>query len=133
MREHERWFEIAQRDIKDARILYQAGSYPSAAYLCQQATEKALKSYLIHQQHEIVKTHDLIKLKDLCKNFDADFQRLHEALKMLNPFATKFRYPSEFDIPDQVETKLAINQAQTVIDYVLKKISEAATGQLKIQ
>lgn len=53
--------------------------------------------------------------------------------KVLNPFATKFRYPSEFDIPDQLETKLAIEQAQFVINFVLKKISEVTIGQLEIR
>ena len=100
MLEHERWLEIAQRDLKDARLLCKGGSFPSSSYSCQQTAEKALKAYLVFRKHEIFKSHDLLKLCDLCKKFDSDFQKIEADLKLLNPFATKFRYPSEFDLPN---------------------------------
>ena len=133
MLEHERWLEVAKRDLKDARLLCKGGSFPLATYQAQQAAEKALKTYLIFKQQEFLKVHDLIKLSDLCKKFDRDFQQLDIELKMLNPFATKFRYPSEFDLPDLNDAKLAIKQAESVMNFVLKKISEPIVGQMEIR
>lgn len=133
MREHERWLEFAKRDLNDARLLYKGKSYPSAAYHCQQAAEKSLKAYLAFNNQEILKTHDLIKLNDLCQKFDNSFQKLSTELKMLNPFATKFRYPSEFDLPDSSETTLAIKQANTILTLVVKKIANPMGDQLEIR
>ena len=50
----------------------------------------------------------------------------------MNPFSTKFRYPSEFEIPDYEDTKCAIEQAQRIVNFVLEKIAEAETGQQNI-
>ncbi len=72
-------------------------------------------------------------MSDLCKDFDRDFQQLDIELKMLNPFATKSRYPSEFDLPDLNDNKLAIKQAESVMNFVLKKISEPNVGQIEIR
>jgi HEPN domain-containing protein len=132
MLEHERWFEFSRNDLKDAECLLKAESFLSATYHCQQAAEKALKAYLVFKEHEIVKTHNLVMLGGLCKMFDQNFQRINRELELLNPFATKFRYPSEFDLPDKEETKFVIMQAKSVVNFVLKKISIPIAGQMEI-
>jgi hypothetical protein len=50
----------------------------------------------------------------------------------LAPFATKFRYPTEFDIPDFADSESAIKQAQRIVAFVVKKISQAGTGQISL-
>ena len=130
MLEHERWLAVAKRDLDDARLLCKGESFPSATYHAQQAAEKALKAYLVFNNQEIVKIHDLIKLNDMCQKIDKDFQRLDIALKMLNPFATKFRYPSVFDLPDLNDAKITIKQAESVINFVRKKIYGPIVSQM---
>ncbi len=55
MLEHERWLEVAKRDLKDAHLLCKGDSFPLATYQAQQATEKALKTYLIFKKQEFLK------------------------------------------------------------------------------
>ena len=133
MLEHEQWIAKAQEDLKDARTLCRNKSFSSCMYFCQQAAEKALKSYLFFKKQELLKIHDLVKLCALCKNFDHDFQKLADSCELLNPFATKFRYPSEFDLPDLNDAKLAIKQAESVMKFVIKKIPEPIVGQMEIR
>lgn len=133
MLEYEKWMAKAYEDLKAARVLHQNELFTSATYHCQQATEKALKGYLFFNRQELLKTHDLVKLCALCEALDSDFQKLTDTCELLNPFATKFRYPSEFDLPDDTETKEMIKQSRKIVDFVNKKIAQSATDtQMKI-
>lgn len=61
--------------------------------------------------------------------FDRDFQKKFDATDYINPFATKFRYPTEFDVPDLAEASLAIKHTTSILNFVLKKIAEPKTDQ----
>ena len=102
MQEHERWLEIVDRDLKSAKLLLKGEVFSTAVYHCQQAAEKALKAYLAFKNHKITKTHDLTKLVESCSQFDIKFETLYSDAEHLKPFATKFRYSTEFDIPDSI-------------------------------
>lgn len=132
MLDHELWMAKAQEDFNAARILCRNKHFPSAMYHCQQATEKALKSYLFFKKQELIKTHDLVLLCARCKNFDHDFQKLTEICELLNPFATKFRYPSEFDLPNYSETKEILKLTKKIIVFVDKKIIPSLIGQMEL-
>ena len=129
MQEHEKWLRIAKEDLLAAKGLVKLELFSAVVYHCQQAAEKALKGYLVYKDQEITKTHDLLKLLESCLTFDTNFRQLYEATKLLNPFSSKFRYPSEFDIPDLADAELAIKHAQSIMAFVVKKISEPETGQ----
>lgn len=113
---------IANEDLTVAKLTIKAEIYSSAAYHCQQAAEKALKAYLAYQKQPPLKTHDLVKLTKLCAQFEKNFEQLLDAAILLSPFATKFRYPSEFDIPDNTDTKYALKMAKTIVSFVDKKL-----------
>ena len=132
MQEHERWLKIVKEDLRVAKVLLEKEAFSTSTYHCQQAAEKALKAYLVFKKQEVIKTHDLMNLVIVCCRLNRSFKVLHDAAENLNPFATKFRYPTEFDITDYVDTKSAIKQAQKIVDFVLKKISEPETGQQKL-
>ena len=123
MQEHEKWIIIAQEDLMVAKTLLKNDFFSTATYHCQQATEKALKGYLAFRKHEILKTHDLMKLNGLCIKFDRDFEKIYDLVEFLNPFATKFRYPTEFDIPEKTDVKVAISYTKKILDLVCKKIA----------
>jgi HEPN domain-containing protein len=132
MQEHERWLKIVEEDLKVAKMLLEEEVFATVTYHCQQAAEKVLKAYLVFKKQEVIKTHDLMKLVGLCCKLNGDFKVLHDATELLNPFATKFRYPTEFDVPDYNDTKDAIKQAQRIVNFVLKKIAEPETGQQEL-
>ena len=132
MQEHDKWLLIAKEDLMVAKVLLSREFFSSAVYHCQQSAEKSLKGYLAFKKQEIIKTHDLAKLLGLCLNFDEDFKKLYEAARYLNPFSIAFRYPTEFDIPDQGDARLAVKYAQSIITFVLKKVAAPGTGQADI-
>jgi len=132
MQEHEKWLKIAQDDLKGAKIILEHELYAKVAFDCQQAVEKALKGYLAFKGQETIKTHDLVKLLRLCATFDAEFHKKNDAASYINPFSTKFRYPTEYDVLGYDEATLAIKDANSIVKLVLKKIAEPNTGQKNI-
>ena len=132
MREHKKWLKIVEDDLRSSKGLLKIEVFSTATYHCQQAAEKVLKAYLVFKKHKVIKIHDLMQLIVLCCKFDKTFEKLYDDAERLNPFSTKFRYTTEFDIPDYADTKSAIGQAQRIVDFVLKKIEELETGQQKL-
>jgi len=129
MQEHERWLKIVDCDIKSAKSLWKSELFSTANYHCQQAAEKALKAYLVFKNHKTIKTHDLVKLIVKCSQFDKTFETLYQDIAYLNPFSTRFRYPTEFDVPGFEDTKVSIEKTQKIVNFVLKKIAEPETSQ----
>lgn len=129
MPEHKRWLHVARIDLLSAKGLLNLDLFTTAIYHCHQAAEKSLKAYLALKGRPIVKTHDLIELVDSCKQFDATFEKTYEAAKKLNPLATKFRYPTEFDMPNFEDTEQILKYAKTIYRFALKKTEEPDTGQ----
>lgn len=132
MEEYERWLEIAADDLKVAELLLPENLVRGIVYHCQQAAEKALKGYLAFQQQEIMKTHDLTKLLEACWQVEGGFLSLREAARFINPYATKFRYPTEYDLITQDDAELSVKHAKSIVHFVIKKIKEAKTGQKTI-
>jgi HEPN domain-containing protein len=132
MHGHEGWLHIAQDDLKSAKGLLKLHLFATSTYHCQQCTEKSLKGYLAFKKQKLVKTHDLAKLIGLCKKFDITFDKYYDFAEYLTPFATRCRYPDEFDTPDENTTKEAIKYAQNILKLVLKKTSISNTDQLTL-
>ena len=127
MLEHERWLMIVKEDLAVAKLLLKGEYFSSVTYHSQQAAEKALKAFLVFKDRPIIKTHNLLKLLELCIAIDRDFQKQLDAADYVNPFSTKFRYPDEFSIPDLQAAKLAIKHAQSIVTFVNKKIAAPGT------
>lgn len=127
MLEHERWLRIVKEDLAAAKLLLKGELFSSVTYHSQQAAEKSLKAFLVFKNRPIIKTHDLLKLLELCISIDSDFKKQFDAADYVNPFATKFRYPDEYSIPDLNNAKLAIMHAQNIMTFVVKKISMHGT------
>jgi HEPN domain-containing protein len=121
MQEPKHWLEFAKIDLLSAKSLMRDGYFSTAAYHCQQCAEKALKGFLIANTTDLLKTHDLIKLLGLCKKIDQDFAHLENACSVLTVLATQFRYPSEFEIPDETDCLRFIELAQQVFDFVISQ------------
>ena len=60
--ESELWQKQAERDVESAEKNIGIQEYALAAFLCQQAVEKALKALLIQKDGQLVKTHSVISL-----------------------------------------------------------------------
>lgn len=132
MQKHERWIVISKEDLKAAKTLLKVELFSTVLFHCQQSAEKALKGYLGFKNVKIVKTHDLVLLLEVCMDFDGDFRKLEELIVGLNPFSTKFRYPTEYDIPEEKDAIDAIKKTEKVLKFVLDKISTPEIGQKNI-
>jgi len=122
VQDYRAWLSYAEEDLTSARILVKEKVFRSATYHAQQCVEKALKSYLVFKQQEIRKTHDLVELTQLCAEFDFEFITLLGYAKNIKPYATRGRYPDDFQPPDELDVKEAISQAASVLSFVKKKI-----------
>ena len=72
------WIAKAEEDIIAAKALIDIRPFilDIVCFHCQQAVEKLFKAFLLAQEQEIQKTHDLILLREKCSAFDADFSKL---------------------------------------------------------
>lgn len=118
------WFEYAQNDLKSAVVLNDAHIVGYALYHIEQATEKALKAYLIATDTTFALTHDLVPLLNSCCKNDCDFQQFSADIKEINPFSIKSRYPNNSYVePTQVTVKSLIARAATILKFVAQKMS----------
>ena len=69
MRAHEHWLLIAQEDLASAKHLSNI-PFMTALFHIQQCAEKALKAYVVLKRGFVVKTHDLVRLVDICIEMD---------------------------------------------------------------
>mgnify|MGYP006247174729 CR=1 FL=1 len=116
------WLQKADNDLASARRLFEIEPpiIDTACFHCQQAVEKYLKAYLVFKQVDFEKTHDVKYLRDLCADYDRDFQDLE--VEVLNDFGVNIRYPRFFNVqPDDVAGYIQL--AQTISDLMALKIN----------
>jgi HEPN domain-containing protein len=120
------WMVKAWRDLETARrtAAGQPPFYDIAVYHCQQAAEKAVKSFLVHHGKSYEKTHDIEVLIDLACEIEAKFSELADAADALTPYATRFRYPNAtFAVePQPVEYEEAFQNAKAIYEFVLDRL-----------
>lgn len=119
------WLELAQSDLNIAKE--DAGKkerFGYVGFLCQQATEKFLKAYIIAFELEFLKTHDLETLLETCILKDPDFGRLRIPCRLLTPFYIETRYPDFVEISKLrgKNVKDALKYAEEIAKFVLKKL-----------
>jgi HEPN domain-containing protein len=119
------WHRYANMDLVSANHLLTLHPVPFEiiAYLCQQCGEKYLKSYLIYNDQDVIKTHDLTLLMNLCVEFNESFAALETQCKTLLRYITDTRYPSRLELTDQ-DIQVALEYAAEIKDFVLKIIDE---------
>jgi len=116
------WLRKALHDLRSASIVSRdpEGPLDTAIYHCQQAAEKALKSWLTWKSIPFERTHDLVQLAKQAEMTDPVFRQVFEAAQYLTPYASIFRYPglAEEPIPPRDEFDEALHHAQAVFDLV---------------
>ncbi len=91
-----KWLQKARSDLKAAKYNFDGNNFDLAAFLCQQAAEKALKAVYITKFKELKKTHDLVFL---AKELGAP-QKLVDYCKELSPAYIYARYPDGAEFPE---------------------------------
>lgn len=121
------WVFKANNDLKTARDEMNT-SQPATDTVCfhaQQCVEKLLKAFLTSSNLHAGRTHNLVKLVEMCKTVDKEFDYLYTLnVAGLNEYAIDVRYPDDFYIPEIDEAKSAIETAEKVTAFVLRKLEE---------
>jgi HEPN domain-containing protein len=96
------WLQKAQQDLDSARFLSNMKPLPKdiIGFHCQQAVEKCLKAFLVLQDTEPPRSHDLLFLKTRCQSAGVFLDIDDTILSRLNPYAVEQRYPGETDISE---------------------------------
>jgi len=117
------WLKFAENDLEVVRIL--SNHHPMQleiiCYHCQQATEKALKAYLLHNDQIPPKIHNLESLVDLCVELSTDFNEIVEECEYLNPFGVQPRYPFGFELVDS-DAMNAAKRSEKVVAFIRNRI-----------
>jgi HEPN domain-containing protein len=124
------WLAKAASDLRTAHILGSAQDAPldTAIYHCQQAAEKAVKTFLVHCGITPEKTHDLRILTLQAAAHDPRFNGLINMAAALTPYAWEFRYPDDLaeTFPTRAEFDAALQHAQAIYDFVLNLLPKEA-------
>jgi HEPN domain-containing protein len=119
-----KWLLKANNDLKAATSLLKMPSgevvTEAVCFHSQQAAEKYLKAFLVAQNVEFGKTHNLEFLVELCAGQDRDFRKLE--VGNLTSYAVEVRYPDEFYTPTLTETKKSVRLARRIKRFVLEKL-----------
>jgi HEPN domain-containing protein len=119
----ESWMDKAEHDLLSAQRLLEIEPLilDSACFHCQQAVEKYLKAYLIYNEFDIQKTHDIIALLNQCSNFDSVFGTIDPM--DINAYAVNGRYPDANLMPSKEEAEgyyqLALQIKSLVADRII--------------
>ncbi len=116
----EDWLKRAKNDIDTSKWIMEKPIpiTDTAAFHCQQCTEKSLKAYLEFCNKEINKTHNLsILLKD-CADIEAIFLEYEIPVSELIFYAVNIRYPDDFYMPTIEEVDEGIKTANSIYDLV---------------
>jgi HEPN domain-containing protein len=117
------WLFRAKEDIAVIDNLYKTDPDLYASTICfhaQQAVEKSLKAFLVYNNIDFPRTHDVDFLLMECKKIDSkDF---NIDLGSLSDFGVNIRYPDDFYITDKEEIVQYRDVAHAIQEIVEKKI-----------
>ncbi len=124
------WLAIARGDLLTAEAVLQDPLLPAraAAFLAQQAVEKAIKGALVFDGREPPRTHDLT---DLLQLLPATWQ-VRSAGVDLSPLTAAVRparYPEFLDPPlDHEGARRLVADARRVVDSILADLHDRGVG-----
>ena len=88
-----RWLRQAEQDLNDASYNKDGERFNISCFLCQQASEKAIKAFLYLKGAEDVWGHSLIDLCEDAKIFDMFFDTIKSEARQLDKYYELTRYP----------------------------------------
>lgn len=114
------WFERVDEDLRLANLILSDEDpiLRGALFHLQQATEKALKAFLVHRGSKFRRTHSLEEIGEACVAFDATLNPMIDATIRLTEFATAARYPGPVEIPDLATTREFLSAVRTLVEAV---------------
>ena len=118
------WEHRAHDDELNARsiLTHRDGTPNGVCFLAHQMAEKYLKAYLVAEQKQFPRTHNLGALAELCEKSDSAFAELRHDTALLDPFYTPARYPSDYPEFTWEDAELAFALGQKIRTFVREKL-----------
>jgi HEPN domain-containing protein len=120
------WLEKAEEDFGFASsVIEDSPYYPQICFHYQQAAEKYLKAFIVANELEFRKSHELLELLSICKAKEQAFSEIEEECNFLNRFYIDTRYPVHWPANYRKEDALkAQTAAKKIADTVSLLISD---------
>jgi HEPN domain-containing protein len=124
-----RWLRQAEHDLAIARGHQERGDYSDACFMAEQATQKALKAFLIGHGHRSVPIHSVAQLAERCAQIDPAFTVHITAGRVLDQYYIPTRYPDAlappalpFESYTQEQGSTAVAAAQAIVALVAENL-----------
>ncbi len=101
------WLAVARRDLQSFETLQNAGDIHMAGFCLQQASEKALKGWLIGRGWALVKTHSLGRLQAEALAYNLDLEWFTATAERLSDLYFTDRYVDIAPDPEPTAAELA--------------------------
>ena len=119
------WLAKADADLRACdELLSTAALSEIAAFHAQQAAEKALKAFLVWNQVEFPKTHDIKRLLALCRSVDSGLAESLGDAAQLTPYGVEYRYPGEYPTVPAAAANDSVALARKVLAEVLRSLPD---------
>jgi HEPN domain-containing protein len=119
----QKWFDKADEDLTAVQMLIEhlhSRIMYIIAYHCQQAGEKTLKGFLVFNDIDPPRTHDLVELCRQCIELDQSFESIQEDCNTVTPYGIATKYPNEPYL-DIDYTKVLFHKAQKIYNFCKMK------------
>ena len=126
-REVRRWLRYAQEDLATAEALRAEAPPRHAAWLAQQAAEKAIRAVLVAVQVPFPFVHDLERLVALVPE-GWGVRGVKGDLSLLTDFAVDARYPDDLPDIDREAAQTGVDHARRVVAAVEADLAPALSG-----
>ncbi|MBI4483997.1 MAG: HEPN domain-containing protein [Acidobacteria bacterium] len=131
-RSHEaglRWLRQADHDLTVAQTHQERGNYSDACFMAEQASQKALKAFLVAQGRRSVPIHSVAHLAERCSQIDGDFATHIVTGRILDQYYIPTRYPDAlappavpFESYTREQGEKAVVAARAILDLVARKL-----------
>ena len=123
------WQRLAEQDLNSAEYLLDMRPSPMeiVCYLCQQSAEKYLKGYLVLNNINPPKIHDLNELCKLCMKLDNSFNEIADQCSELTAYSVQPRYPMELMLEEQ-DMKQAMKNSKAIRTFVINLTKTVGQG-----
>jgi|SRR3989344_5002542 len=122
------WIFKAEEHEKFARSILTHKDAPAwgVAFFSQQMAELSLKGLQLFHGKKLIKTHDLIELKNSLADDEPELLTFQNDFKLLNGYYIENRYPGDYPEIAWPEAEQALSAALRIKDFVINKIEKKA-------
>ena len=114
------WLDKAKADLSAAKILFEHKGHNSiVCFHCQQAIEKALKSFILKNNLQLIEGHSLVYLCKKSAGIDIKMKQYIKDCAFVNQFYLETRYPADVPLKvDDSDAQDCIDIAQSILEEV---------------